>query len=343
VPEHNTPCDLVTFGETMALFAARRTGPLRFARDFDLGLGGAESNVAIGVTRLGRTACWIGRVGADEFGDLIRATLTGEGVIVRAIPDPDAPTGLMIKGRRTADHIDVRYYRSGSAGSRIRPDDLDVELIRTARVLHVSAITPALSESARSAVRHAVAEARAAGVAVSLDVNYRRALWSKEAASAWLREVVGQVDVLFATEDEARLVTGAPARTADPAPPHGDPLAPYAAAERGDPVGVAEAVRALGPRHVLIKMGARGAVEVCDDGAYRANAFHVTEVDSVGAGDAFAAGWLADWLEGAEPERRLRTACAAGAFAVTSQGDWESLPRRADLALLDGAEDGVSR
>src|SRR5690606_5915206 len=211
--------DLVTFGETMALFAARRTGPLRFARDFDLGLGGAESNVAIGVTRLGRTACWIGRVGADEFGDLIRATLTGEGVIVRAIPDPDAPTGLMIKGRRTADHIDVRYYRSGSAGSRIRPDDLDVELIRTARALHVSAISPALSESARSAVRHAVAEARAAGVAVSLDVNYRRALWSKEAASAWLREVVGQVDVLFATEDEARLVTGAPARTADPAPP----------------------------------------------------------------------------------------------------------------------------
>ncbi|HLU75175.1 MAG TPA: sugar kinase [Nonomuraea sp.] len=314
--------DLVTFGETMALFAARRTGPLRFARDFDLGFGGAESNVAIGVTRLGRTACWIGRVGADEFGDLIRSALLGEGVDVRAIPDPEAPTGLMIKGRRTADHIDVRYYRSGSAGSRIRPEDLDPGLIRGARVLHVSAITPALSESARAAVRHAVEEARDAGVPVSLDVNYRKALWSPAEAGAWLREMAGLVDVVFATVAEAGLIT----------------------ADGGDdPVAAAKAVAALGPRHVLVKLGSEGAVELSDGEARRAPAYRVTEVDPVGAGDAFAAGWLADWLEGADPDRRLRTACAAGAFAVTSQGDWESLPRRGDLALLDSTADGVSR
>ncbi|MFC4008008.1 sugar kinase [Nonomuraea purpurea] len=312
--------DLVTFGETMALFAARRTGPLRFARGFDLGLGGAESNVAIGVARLGHGAAWAGRVGADEFGDLIRFTLAGEGVDVRAVVDPDAPTGLMIKGRRTADLIDVRYYRKNSAGSRLRPDDLDLGLITSARVLHVSAITPALSPSARAAVEHAIEAARAAGVLVSLDVNYRRALWTPAEAGAWLREAVGQVDVLFATEAEGRLIT---------------------AVEGAEEL--AKALAALGPRHVLVKFGAEGAMELSDGVVRRAEPYDVTEVDSVGAGDAFAAGWLADWLAGADPDERLSTACAAGAFAVTSQGDWESLPRRADLSLLRRPADGVSR
>ncbi|SEG93482.1 2-dehydro-3-deoxygluconokinase [Nonomuraea solani] len=312
--------ELVTFGETMALFAARRTGPLRFARDFDLGLGGAESNVAIGVARLGHRATWIGRVGADEFGDLIRATLAGEGVDVRALSDPDAPTGLMIKGRRTADLIDVRYYRKDSAGSRLTATDLDPGLIRSARVLHVSAITPALSASAREAVREAIAVARTAGVMVSLDVNYRKALWTPAEAGSWLRETVGDVDVLFATEAEGRLIADA------------------AGAE-----ALAKALAALGPKHVLVKFGAEGAMELSGGVVRRAAPYRVTEVDSVGAGDAFAAGWLADWLAGADPDRRLGTACAAGAFAVTSQGDWESLPRRADLTLLTHPADGVNR
>ncbi|NUP83629.1 MAG: sugar kinase [Nonomuraea sp.] len=312
--------ELVTFGETMALFAARRTGPLRFARDFDLGLGGAESNVAIGVTRLGHRAAWAGRVGDDEFGDLIRATLAGEGVDVRAVTDPAAPTGLMIKGRRTADLVDVRYYRRDSAGSRLCPADLDPALIASARVLHVSAITPALSPSARESVAYAIGVARAAGVLVSLDVNYRRALWSPAEAGAWLRETVGGVDVLFATEAEGRLI-----------------------ADVAGPAELAKALAALGPSYVLVKSGAEGALELSGGVVRRGRPYRVTEVDPVGAGDAFAAGWLADWLAGAEPERRLDTACAAGAFAVTSQGDWESLPRRADLGLLGRPGDGVSR
>ncbi|MBG0832860.1 sugar kinase [Planomonospora sp. ID67723] len=308
--------DLVTLGETMALFTARRVGLLRHAREFDLGVGGAESNVAIGVTRLGLRAAWIGRVGADELGELVRSTLTGEHVDTsRTVLDPDAPTGLMIKGRRTADLVDVGYYRSASAGSRLHPDDLDPELIRSARLLHVTGITPALSASAREAVRAAVTEARAAGVPVSMDVNYRRALWPPAEASAVLCEIVKTVDVLFATEAEARLL-----------------------ADGEGPAGLASALTALGPRHVLIKLGARGAVELSDGTVRQAAPYPVTELDPVGAGDAFAAGWLADWLEGADPERRLATACAAGAFAVTANGDWESLPRRADLSLLTRSE-----
>ncbi|GGL43637.1 sugar kinase [Planomonospora parontospora] len=323
--------DLVTLGETMALFTARRTGLLRHARDFDLGVGGAESNAAIGVTRLGLRAAWIGRVGADEFGELVRSTLAGEHVDVsRTVVDPDAPTGLMVKGRRTSEAVDVRYYRAASAGSRLCPDDLDPELIRSARVLHVTGITPALSASAREAVRAAVAEARAAGVPVSMDVNYRRALWPPDQAAAMLRETVEAADVLFATEAEARLFVGGQG------------------APGGDPAEPARALAALGPRHVLVKLGARGALELSDGEVRRAEPYRVTELDPVGAGDAFAAGWLADWLGGASPERRLATACAAGACAVTAQGDWESLPRRADLELLRltgtaGTADAVDR
>lgn len=233
--------------------------------------------------------------------------------------DPEAPTGLMVKSRRTAEVVDVRYYRSASAGSRLRPADLDVTLIRSARVLHVTGITLALSASAADAVHAAVAEARAAGVTVSMDVNYRRALWTPERASAALREIVPAVDVLFATEAEARLVVD------------GD-----------DPVALARALSDLGPCHVLIKRGALGAVEVSDGTVRHAEPYPVTELDPVGAGDAFAAGWLAETIAGADPERRLATACAAGAFAVTAEGDWESLPRRCDLDLLSPA-DAVSR
>ncbi|MEV7010462.1 sugar kinase [Streptosporangium sp. NPDC051022] len=312
--------DLVTLGESMALFTARRTGLLRHARDFGLGVGGAESNLAIGVSRLGRSAAWIGRVGADEFGELLRSTLSGEGVDVRGmIVDPEAPTGLMVKSRRTVELVDVRYYRSGSAGSRLRPADLDLTLIRSARVLHVTGITLALSASAAETVHAAVAEARAAGVTVSMDVNYRRALWSPDEASASLRKIVSSADVLFATEAEARLLV-----------------------EGEDAAALADALSALGPRHVLVKRGPLGAVELSDGVVRHAEPYRVTELDPVGAGDAFAAGWLAETLEGATPERRLATACAAGAFAVTSDGDWESLPHRADLALLHPT-DAVTR
>jgi 2-dehydro-3-deoxygluconokinase len=312
--------DLVTLGESMALFSARRTGPLRHARDFGLGVGGAESNVAIGVCRLGGRAAWIGRVGADEFGELLRSTLAGEGVDVRGmLVDPEAPTGLMIKSRRTSEVVDVRYYRSASAGSRLRPADLDVSLIRSARVLHVTGITLALSASAAEAVRAAVVEARDAGAIVSMDVNYRRALWTPAEASAALRETVAAVDVLFATEAEARLIV-----------------------EGDAPLTLAHALSDLGPRHVLIKRGALGAIELSDGAVRHAEPHRVAELDPVGAGDAFAAGWIAETLAGATSERRLATASAAGAFAVTADGDWESLPRRADLDLLRPS-DGVSR
>ncbi|WP_406298172.1 sugar kinase [Embleya sp. NBC_00888] len=315
--------DVVTLGETMVLLTAPHIGPLRHARTLDVATGGAESNLAIGITRLGRRAAWIGRVGDDEFGRLVLTVLGGEGLDTRgAVVDPDAPTGLMVKARRTSAATDVRYYRAGSAGSRLCPQDVDPALVRSARILHVTGITPALSTTARAAVRAAVAEANAAGVPVSLDLNYRKALWSAEDAATELRALAAGADIVFATEDEARLVLKAPEHT---------PV-----------LDLARELGALGPTQVLLKQGSRGAVAIVDGRPHEVPLHRVDAVDPVGAGDAFAAGYLAELVEGGSVAARVATAAAAGAFAVTVPGDWEGLPRRDELRLLH-QDDAVAR
>lgn len=301
---------LVTLGETMAVLSTPGTGLLRHARSLDLGVAGAEATVAIGATRLGLPSTWVGRVGDDEFGALVRMTLAGQGVGVEHVrTDPEAPTGLMIKEHRTGAITRVTYRRTGSAGSRVAPQD--VPPLNGAAVLHVTGITPALGEPPRAAVRTAVERARAAGVLVSVDLNHRASLWpSATDAVAEYRWLVAHADVLFATEPEAALLTdGGPA-----------------------------ALAALGPSEVLVKRGAAGATAIICGEVLEAPVFAVDVVDPVGAGDAFAAGYLAERVRGASPAERLRTAAAAGAFAVTVAGDWEGLPTRAELAQL-GAQD----
>lgn len=312
---HGGPPEVLTLGETMVLLCAPRIGPLRHARSLDVAIGGAESNAAVGLTRLGVRTAWIGRVGDDEFGRLVRATLAGEGVDVgHVVVDPGAPTGLMVKARRTSAATEVNYYRAGSAGSRLCAADVPAELLAKARLLHVTGITPALSESAYDAVDAAVTGAGGA-IPVSLDLNYRQALWSPAEAAPVLRDLVRRADVVFATEPEARLVLGDP-RGCD------------------EPVSLARALAALGPGQVVLKRGARGAVAVVDGVVHEAPLHRVEAVDPVGAGDAFAAGYLAELLAGLDVPERLATAAAAGAFAVTVHGDWEGLPRRDELALL---------
>lgn len=309
--------DLVTLGETMGLVAAEGVGTLEYARDFRFGIGGAESNVAIGVARLGGSATWLGRVGSDATGDLIERRLRAEGVDTIAIRDR-AFTGLMVRHRRTAGLVHVDYHRAGSAGSRLAPADVPVDLLSGARILHVTGITPALSDTARATVFHAVETARAAGVTVSVDINYRAKLWSRYEAAPVLRDLVSRADVVFAGPDEAALVLGEGEKPAD---------------------GLA----ALGPTEVVIKDGARGCHGLIAGERYAVDALTVTVVDPVGAGDAFVAGYLAERLAGLAPAERLATAVAVGAFAVTVPGDCEGLPSRADLAVVFSATDDVAR
>lgn len=312
---------LLTLGETLVLLASTEPGPLRHAHELRVRIGGAESNVAIGARRLGVPAAWIGRVGADELGELVLRTLRAESIDVSAaIVDPGSATSLMFKEQRTATTSRVTYYRQQGPGSRLSPDDVDPAVVAAAGALHVTGITLALSDSARDAVFAAARLARQAGVPVSLDVNHRETLWAQEPARAAIEALLPLVDHCFVGHGEA-VVLGF----------------------HGTPEAVGREIRALGPETVVVKLGARGALAVHDGVAIEVPAVEVPAVDPVGAGDAFAAGYLADLLEGRGLEERLRTAAACGAYAVTSRGDWEALPSRADLALLDHGHGKVMR
>ncbi|MCK1797048.1 sugar kinase [Streptomyces sp. XM4193] len=324
--------ELVTIGEVMGLLGARETGPLREGSTLRLGLAGAEATVAIGLTRLGHRAAWVGRVGSDAVGTVLLDTLRGEGVDVSAARlDPDRPTGLMLRESRTADRVRISYYRKGLAGSRLGPDDVEPRLVAGARVLHLTGITPALSASALEAVRLAARTARASGTLVSFDLNYRSLLWSKDRAAEVFTELLAETDVVFAGLEEAALVAPAPV----PGPPASGP-------ERGaagdGPACAARALRALGPVEAVVKLGPDGAFALSAEGEHRQPALPVTSVDPVGAGDAFVAGYLSALLDGEDVPGRLRRGAVCGAFSVSSEGEWRGLPRREELDLLGSGD-----
>lgn len=309
---------LITLGETMGLITQQGVGHVHNGEAMTFGIGGSESNVAIGVSRLGVPSTWIGRLGDDPPGRLIRRELRAEGVEVLAIED-SAATGLMIRWRPTAGRGHVIYHRRESAGSYLRADDVPEHLIADSAVLHGTGITLGLGPGPAGALTWAIAAAREAGATVSFDVNYRRALWSEADAAAAITAVLADCDVVIAGLDEARILTG------------------HADAERA-----ARTLESMGPRQVLITLGERGCLARIDGTMLEAPAPAVTVVDTVGAGDAFVAGYLAELMAGEPPTKRLATAVSAGALAVTSPGDWEGMPDREALERY-GTDEPVIR
>jgi 2-dehydro-3-deoxygluconokinase len=285
--------------------------------NFRLSIGGAESNVAIGLSRLGVATTWLGRVGSDGLGDRIARELRAESVTTMAIVDSEAATGLMIKERRTGDATRVTYHRSRSAGSRLNRGDVAQAGIANAAVLHLSGISLALSSSAADAVAAAVEEASAAAVPVSFDVNHRASLWNEHCAGPAYRDLASRATIVFAGIDEARLLV-----------PNAEPT----------PTSLAKAIAELGPSQVLIKLGAEGCIAFVDGVEYVQAAIRVKAIDTVGAGDAFAAGYLAEFTRDLDIPERLVTAVTMGAFACLNDGDWEGYPRRDELGLLTKIE-----
>ena len=311
----STP-DLLTVGEALVSFrsdSAPTSGGAWRAH-----VAGAEANVAIGMARLGHQAQWVGAVGADDFGRLVRRELRAEGVEVTAVlVDPERPTGVMFVTQRTADLARVDYRRAGSAGSVLTRDHVETALARRPRLLHVTGITPALSPESREMLGWLVESAAAAGSFVSLDVNYRARLWTRAEARDALEPLTRHTKLVVASEDELDLVAEAATQE--------------------------EAVQALlhrGAEQVVVKRGAGGAVAWTTEGRVDAPALVVTPVDTIGAGDAFTAGYLSGVLDGLGVAGRLRRGNVLGAFCVSTRGDWQGLPSREELTLLDDHEPG---
>jgi 2-dehydro-3-deoxygluconokinase len=304
------PAQVVSLGEEMVLLWPADPGQtLETATQFERSFGGAEGNFSIALARLGIRARWISRFGDDPFGRYMRAALTREGVEVVAQLDADAPTAVFFKERVPHGPRRVVYYRKGSAASRLSPDDLVPELFAGARLVHLTGITPALSQSCAAAVERAVALGREAGALISVDPNIRPQLFANaEACRQSLLPLLGAADLVLLGDEDAAVLF--PDLMEDAVP---------------------EAVRALGPRTVVLKLGARGACAVSDGGAARVPIHSVPVVDTVGAGDGFDAGFVAGLLQGWPLERCLRLGARVGATAVAVAGDWEGYPRRAEL------------
>ena len=304
--------EVVTLGETMV--SLRTSTPLRLGGSLAMSMAGSESNVAVGLARLGHSVRWGGRIGADEVGTFILRTLRSESVLVDTVlVDPERPTGLMLSERRISDFSRVSYYRERSAGSAMSRSDAALALAKIPRILHVTGITPAISESAAAAVDWAVRHAHDLGALVSVDVNYRARLWSIDEARPTLSALVRSADIVIASEDELGIVVATPF----------------------DELAAAGELAEFGVRDLVIKRGARGATVWRDSIAHHADAIRVPVLDTIGAGDALTAGYLSGVLDGLSSATALYRGIVTASFAVAAVGDWEGLPNRDELSLLD--------
>ncbi|MFD1936339.1 MULTISPECIES: sugar kinase [Nonomuraea] len=288
--------DVYTMGEALGVVSS---GRVRHDSEAGLDVGGPELTLAIALARLGHQVSFLGKVGADELGARITTVLRGEGVDVTDMrEDGTAPTGLLLKESRVGHDPRLTHYRTRSAGSRLSPGNVPIDRIAACRLLHVTGVTPALGLDPREAVETAVGAAMTAGVPVSMAVDYLPALWpSLSEAEEVLGELARKSSILFVRQDELDLVK--PALTAD--------------------------------RQVVVTRGAKGASVRSGGVRYDAPALSVPVVDTMGAGEAFVAGYLSAVLEGLTAQERLARGTMLGAAAVTSASDWQGLPTRAEL------------
>lgn len=308
--------DVVTAGETMVLGVPSQPGRLRHASALELKIGGAESNVAIALSRLGLSAGWASYLGTDELGQLVLDRIRGEGVDTSRVRRmPDAQTGLYLReyvGQRPT----VYYYRHGSAASCMARQAFEVEYFAGGQYLHLTGVTPALSKSCHDFTLWAAQEAHGRDVRVSFDVNYRSKLWSTGKARRFVEEILPAVDLLFVSEEESMALWS-----------------------RADENFLAELAK-MGPREVILKRGNQGSAALVEGKLVSQPAFDVQEVDAIGAGDAFAAGYLAGSLWQVDSKERLRLANAMGACSVQTLGDYEGLPGVEELeGFLSGGNE----
>ena len=305
--------ELLTFGETMVSMTPEEPGYLRYVSGFRARIAGAESNVAIGVSRLGHSAAFVSSFGDDALGELALSELRREGVDVsHVLRDPLHRTGVMFKERVAPRETNVFYYRENSAASHMTGGMVPDALLRQTRLLHLTGITPALSASCRETTLSLARRAKEAGVTVSFDPNFRSKLWSREEASAVFREILPYTDVLLPGLEECALLFGS--ETLEQA---------------------VDAVRESGIPLAAVKLGRDGCALVQDGQCVLLPPYPMNDVvETVGAGDAFAAGFLAGLLEERPPEDCGAMANCMGAMATRSADDYQTLPDRRTLDVL---------
>jgi len=312
VPGAPDALDVLTLGETMALLIADEPGPLAGVRHFTRGLAGADTNVAIGLARLGLKVGWISRVGDDAFGAYVRAAVAAEGVDTSTVEvDPQRSTGLMLKARAAPGQDPAtEYYRRGSAASVMGRAHFNAAYVQRARHFHATGVAPALSPALADLVEHTMGTLRAAGRTVSFDPNLRPRLWPDAATMRdTLNRLARQAHWVLPGIEEGRLLTG-----------------------HDSAADIAGFYLAQGAEAVVVKLGPAGAYVRTATEALTVPGVQVpVVVDTVGAGDGFAVGVVSARLEGLGWDRALARGNWIAAQAIQVLGDMDGLPRRADL------------
>ena len=308
---------LVTLGETMAAFAPDRMGPLRYVSGYSIRTAGAESNTAIGAAKLGVQAAWVSRLGADEFGQYIRNQIRAEGVDCTGVTfDPAHRTGVMFKQTGSGE-TSVFYYRENSAASHMAPQDLPEEMFRDCRILHLSGITPVLSDSCAETVQAAIRLAKSHGAKLSFDPNIRKKLWKDRDYTPMLRQLTKDAEIVLMGLDEAETLFGT-----------------------RDVGALCAELFATGCAEVIaLKDGGNGAWIADRSQCIRLEPQPCRCIDPIGAGDGFNAGVLAGLLQGRTLEQAGRMGAVCGALATEVPGDVEGCPDAARMeAILNGTK-----
>lgn len=306
---------IILLGEAMGLFIAEEPGPLSQVGRFSASIAGAEYNVAVGLARLGHEPVYCTRLGADPMGRRIRDGLRANGIDGSlAIEAPEELTGFMMKSSTQEGDPDIAYYRKGSAASKITPHDIDrLDLFGCGR-LHMTGIFPAVSDSALAAAKRLISRARALDLPISFDPNLRPQLWANEKQMvSTLNSLAEGAETVLPGVGEGKKLTG-----------------------REDPAGIADFYHRLGAKNVVVKLGAEGAYFSEKGGESGVvSGFPVSRiVDTVGAGDGFAAGVISALAEGLSLREAAFRGNVIGAVQISNKGDNEGLPTKEKLAAV---------
>ena len=302
--------DLICLGEAMVEFNQQSHSANGSEGDdlYKAGFGGDTSNTAIAAARQGAKSGYITALGADRFGDLLMQLWQREEVDASAVKrDAIAPTGIYFVTHSDAGH-QFHYYRAGSAASRMTPADLPLDYLRGAKVLHVSAISQAISETACETALAAMDAARKAGLEVCFDTNLRLKLWPLERARIAIEDAIRRADILRPALDDARTLTGIE-----------------------DPDAILDHFLKKGPKLVVMTMGKEGVILASKEARHRLMPHRVDAVDATGAGDTFNGSFLARLIAGDAPLDAARYANAAAALSTTGYGAVAPIPGPAEV------------
>ncbi|MGV4966395.1 sugar kinase [Priestia aryabhattai] len=314
--------DVITFGEAMAMFMAEQPGPLHEIKRYTKELAGAETNVAIGLARLGLRAGWVSKVGNDPFGTFIMKRLQEESVNTDCVlVDSEHATGFQIKSKVEVGDPEVCYFRKNSAASHLHPSDFNQNYFLAAKHMHMTGIPLAVSASMREFSLHALTSMKAAGRTVSFDPNLRPTLWaSKEEMVITINEAAKQANYVLPGIEEGKILTG-----------------------YENPEDIASYYLDAGVELVVIKLGEQGAFFKTAREQGMVEGIKVKQiVDTVGAGDGFAVGLLSGLLQNDSLTQSVRRANAIGSLAVQSPGDNDGYPTEQQLQrYMESQKQGV--